>query len=81
MYQRICYVIWNEWTEAAYLSSTNRGDGGIWEDLDEDGETKNTLSFKGTGLKDLNLGCFDYDDEDYGTMELCDCIVNAMIVT
>jgi hypothetical protein len=24
--------------------------GGVWEDLDEDGET-NTLSFKGTGLK------------------------------
>jgi hypothetical protein len=27
------------------------GDGGILEDLDEDGETKNILSFKGTGLK------------------------------
>jgi hypothetical protein len=26
-------------------------DGGIWEDQDEDGETKNTSSFKGTGLK------------------------------
>jgi len=24
---------------------------GILEDLDENGETKNTLSFKGTGLK------------------------------
>jgi hypothetical protein len=23
----------------------------VWEDQDEDGETKNTLSFKGTGLK------------------------------
>jgi hypothetical protein len=28
-----------------YLSSTNLVDGGIWEDLDKDGETKNTLSF------------------------------------
>jgi hypothetical protein len=38
---------WNEWTEAAYrswLSSTYLGDGGICEDQDEDGETKNTLS-------------------------------------
>jgi hypothetical protein len=34
-----------------WLSSTNLGDSGIWEDQDEDGETKNTLSFKGTGLK------------------------------
>jgi hypothetical protein len=25
-------------------------DGGIWEDQDKDGETKNALSFKGTGL-------------------------------
>jgi hypothetical protein len=33
------------------FSSTNLGDGGIWEGLDEDGEIKNTLSFKGTGLK------------------------------
>jgi hypothetical protein len=41
-------------TEATYrgwLSSTNLGDGRIWEDLDEDGETNNALSFKGTGLK------------------------------
>jgi hypothetical protein len=27
------------------LSSTNLGDGGKWEDQDEDGEIKNTLSF------------------------------------
>jgi hypothetical protein len=27
------------------------GNGGIWEDQDEDGETKNTLNFKGEGLK------------------------------
>jgi hypothetical protein len=52
LYQKKLY----EWTEAAYrgwLSSrpTNLGDGGIWEDLDEDGETKNT--FKGTCVKDL----------------------------
>jgi hypothetical protein len=55
---------WYEWTEAAYrgwLSSrpTNLGDGGTWEDLDEDGETKNT--FKGTCVKDLNL---DYVHDD-----------------
>jgi hypothetical protein len=45
---------WNEWIEAAYrgsFSSTNLGDGGIWEDGEEDGKTRNTLSFKGTGLK------------------------------
>jgi hypothetical protein len=45
---------WNEWIEAAYrgwLSSTNLGDGGIWVDQEEDGETRNTLSFNGTGLK------------------------------
>jgi hypothetical protein len=33
-----------------WFSSTNLEDGGIWEDRDEDGETKNTLSFKGTDL-------------------------------
>jgi hypothetical protein len=36
--------MWNEWTEVAYrswLSSTNFGDGGIWEDQNDDGETKN----------------------------------------
>jgi hypothetical protein len=27
------------------------GTEGKWEDRDEDGETKNTLCFKGTGLK------------------------------
>jgi hypothetical protein len=27
------------------------GDGGIWEDQEEDGETKNILSFKGTDFK------------------------------
>jgi hypothetical protein len=40
---------WNEWTETAYrgwLSSTNLGNGGIWEDQEEDGGTKNTLSFE-----------------------------------
>jgi hypothetical protein len=26
-------------------------DGGMWEDQEEDGETKNILSFKGTDLK------------------------------
>jgi hypothetical protein len=31
--------------------STNLGDGGIWEARDEDGEIKNTLSFKGIGLE------------------------------
>jgi hypothetical protein len=33
-----------------WLSSTNLQDGGIWENRDEDGETKNTLSFKGIDL-------------------------------
>jgi hypothetical protein len=45
---------WNERIEAAFrgwLSSTNPVDGGIWEDQDEDGETKNNLSFKGICLK------------------------------
>jgi hypothetical protein len=40
--------------EAAYrgwLSSTNLGDGGIGEYREQDGRTRNTLSFKGTGLK------------------------------
>jgi hypothetical protein len=43
-----------EQIEAAYqgwFSSTNLGDGGIWEDQDEDGQTKNILSFKETDLK------------------------------
>jgi hypothetical protein len=35
----------------SWLSSTNFGDGGTWEDQDKDGETMNTFSFKGTGLK------------------------------
>jgi hypothetical protein len=29
----------------------NLGDGGIGEDQEQDGRTRNTLSFKGTGLK------------------------------
>jgi hypothetical protein len=29
----------------------NLGDGGIGEDREQDGRTRNTLSFKGTGLK------------------------------
>jgi hypothetical protein len=47
--ERITYVTWNEWTEAdkrSWLSTTNLTNGGIWEELDEDGETKNTLSLK-----------------------------------
>jgi hypothetical protein len=39
--------MWNEWIEAAFrgwLSSNNLEDGGIWEDQDEDGETKNSLA-------------------------------------
>jgi hypothetical protein len=51
LYQKnwLDHLIW--WTEAAYqswLSNTSLGDGGIWEDLDKDGETKITLSFKQT---------------------------------
>jgi hypothetical protein len=34
-----------------WLSSTSLGDSGVWVDRDKDGETKNTLSFRGTGLK------------------------------
>jgi hypothetical protein len=30
---------------------SNLEEGGTWEDLNEDGETKNTLSFKETGLR------------------------------
>jgi hypothetical protein len=30
---------------------TSLGDSGIWEDLEEDEETKNNFSFNGTGLK------------------------------
>jgi hypothetical protein len=37
-------------TKAGFPVPTSR-DGGIWEDLDKDGETKNTLRFKGTGHK------------------------------
>jgi hypothetical protein len=40
--------------KAAYRgwpSSTNLGDGGIGEDREQDGRTRNTLSFKETGLK------------------------------
>jgi hypothetical protein len=33
------------------LRNTNVGDGGMCGDVDKDGKTKNTLSFKGTGLK------------------------------
>jgi hypothetical protein len=47
-----------EGMDGSWLSSTNLGDGGIWEDQDEDGETKNTLSFKGTGLKTKTLITF-----------------------
>jgi hypothetical protein len=35
--------------DISWLSSTNLG--WIWEDQDKVGETKNTLSFKGMGLK------------------------------
>jgi hypothetical protein len=34
----------------SWLSSTNLGGSGMWEDQDKDGETKNTVHFKGTGL-------------------------------
>jgi hypothetical protein len=37
--------------DRSWFSSTSLGDGRIWEDRDKDGETKNTLSFKATGLK------------------------------
>jgi hypothetical protein len=43
-----------KWIEAAYRgwpSSTNLGDGRIGEDREQDGRTRNTLSFKGTGPK------------------------------
>jgi hypothetical protein len=46
----------DEWTEATYrgwLSSTNPGDGEIWEDQDDDGEIKNTLSFKEQVLRPI----------------------------
>jgi hypothetical protein len=33
------------------ISSTNLRDSGTREDLEEDGETKNNLIIKGTGLK------------------------------
>jgi len=52
--KRTGLITCNEWTEAGsqnWLSSTNLREGGILEDLDEDGETKNTFSIKGTGLK------------------------------
>jgi hypothetical protein len=61
LYQKKWLDHLKEWIEATYrgwLSSTNLGDGEIWEDRDEDGETKNTLSFKGTGLKTLTLIMF-----------------------
>jgi hypothetical protein len=54
LYQMKGQTTWNEGTEAAYrswLSSMNLADGGIWEDQDEDGETKSTLSFKGIVLR------------------------------
>jgi hypothetical protein len=31
--------------DKSWISSTNLVDGGMWEDQDEDGETKKTLSF------------------------------------
>jgi hypothetical protein len=34
-----------------WLSSTNLRDSRIWKGLDKEGETKNALSFKRTGLK------------------------------
>jgi hypothetical protein len=52
--KKINQTTWNEWIQAAYqswLSSTNLGDGGIWEDQDEDGETTSTFSLKETCLK------------------------------
>jgi hypothetical protein len=35
-------------------SNINLGNGEIWEDLDEDVETKNTLSFEGTSKSDYS---------------------------
>jgi hypothetical protein len=33
------------------MTFTNLGDSGIWEDLDKDGETKNTMIIIGTDFK------------------------------
>jgi hypothetical protein len=46
----------SEWTEATYpnwLFSIIPKDDGMLEDSDKNGETKNTLSFKGRVLKTL----------------------------
>jgi hypothetical protein len=37
-------------TEAGFFS-ISLGDSGIWEDQDEDGETKNIFNFNKTGFK------------------------------
>jgi hypothetical protein len=47
------------------LTESGFGDGGMWEDLDEDGETKNAMSFKRTlmmmmMMMDIKLNCFSY---------------------
>jgi hypothetical protein len=40
-----------ETCKPSHHSSTKLRDGGTSENIDEDGEIKNTLSIKGTGLK------------------------------
>jgi hypothetical protein len=45
-------VTYSEWTRIGHQewpSNTSPKEGGTYGDLDEDGKTKNTSSFKGTG--------------------------------
>jgi hypothetical protein len=51
-------IVSMEWQETAFYSwhfITYRMDDETWDDQNDDGETKTTLGFTGTGLNDLTL--------------------------
>ena len=55
------YISWNEQTRInhkVWFSNTNRRDDETQNDLHEDGETKNTLNFKGTVCKTFTVRTF-----------------------
>jgi hypothetical protein len=56
LYQNKYLYNLERWIEAAYrgwLSGTNLGDDGIWEDQEEEGKVRNTLSFKRKVLRPI----------------------------
>jgi hypothetical protein len=55
--------VWIETACRSWLSSNNFGVGDVWEDRDNDGETKNNFTLKTTGLNTQTFDFVHYDDD------------------